>query len=261
MAGAIRSHASERGFDWRGFSMLAFGGAGPLHACHVAELLDAPEVIFPPLASVLSAFGALVTPVSLDLARGSIQNLATLDWEAVTGLYEEMKAEISEALAAAGCAAADIDLAPSLDLRYVGQKYDLTVPVEPDFLITRDTARIRELFALAYERVYQTGLEGHAVEVVNWRLRGSVPRHADSALDLGEQLAAPSAAHRRVVFPSGAVDQVPVRVRASFRRGEPLAGPAIIEERDTTIVIPPNWQVELGDMNCLFARPNVTPAP
>src|SRR5205814_9436676 len=81
MAAAIRAHITARGGDHRGMPLFAFGGAGPAHACQVAELLQAPIVIFPPYASVLSAYGALVTPPRLDLMRGFLAPLDMIDWE------------------------------------------------------------------------------------------------------------------------------------------------------------------------------------
>ncbi len=81
MAGAARAHATDRGVDHRGLPLLAFGGAGPVHACAVGELLQSAAVIFPPQASVLSAFGALVTPVRLDLVRSALGRLDALDWD------------------------------------------------------------------------------------------------------------------------------------------------------------------------------------
>ena len=82
MTAAARAHAIDRGIDYRGLPLFAFGGAGPVHACYVAELLDSPVVIYPPLASVLSAFGTLVTPPRLDLGRGALSRLSALDWGA-----------------------------------------------------------------------------------------------------------------------------------------------------------------------------------
>ena len=84
MAAAARAHATDRGIDYRGLPLLAFGGAGPVHACYVAELLDSPAVIYPPLASVLSAFGTLVTPLRLDLGRSALSRLSALDWHEST---------------------------------------------------------------------------------------------------------------------------------------------------------------------------------
>ena len=99
MAAAARMHAVERGVDLRGVTVLAFGGAGPVHACGVAELLDSPRVVFPAPASVLSAFGALVTPVRIDLARTMVRPLLDVDEAERDALLAELCAEGARALA------------------------------------------------------------------------------------------------------------------------------------------------------------------
>ncbi len=104
MASAVRAHATDRGTDPRGFPLLAFGGAGGLHACYVGELLESESVLFPPMASVLSAFGALVTPARLDLVRGALGQLDNLDWSRVKALVDEMEGEGRQALVEAGIA-------------------------------------------------------------------------------------------------------------------------------------------------------------
>src|SRR6185312_15234977 len=102
MAAAARAHATDRGLDLRGVPLLAFGGAGPVHACYVAELLESPTVIYPPLASVLSAFGTLVTPARLDLVRGALGRLDAVDWREADGILSGMIGEARAALAEAG---------------------------------------------------------------------------------------------------------------------------------------------------------------
>src|SRR5919197_3301122 len=108
MTAAARAHAIDRGIDYRGLPLFAFGGAGPVHACYVAELLDSPVVIYPPLASVLSAFGTLVTPPRLDLGRGALSRLSSLDWEQVDAILSELVRDARSGLASAGCKADDL---------------------------------------------------------------------------------------------------------------------------------------------------------
>ncbi|CAN0550372.1 unnamed protein product, partial [Ectocarpus sp. 8 AP-2014] len=98
MAAATRTHATERGVDYRGMPLLAFGGAGPVHACMVAELTEANKVIYPPLASVLSAFGTLVTPVQIDLVRSHVVRLDEINWDSVEKVLHGMIEEGSTAL-------------------------------------------------------------------------------------------------------------------------------------------------------------------
>ena len=121
MASAARAHATDRGVDWRGIPLLAFGGAGPVHACYVAELLDSRMVIYPPMASVLSAFGTLVTPLRLDLFRSDVGLLRQLDWSLVDGHIAQMIEEARAALLKAGCADEMIRIEVGGDLRYQGQ--------------------------------------------------------------------------------------------------------------------------------------------
>ena len=129
MAGAIRMVSISMGADPRDFALFAFGGAGPVHACHVAELLESTTVIYPPLASVLSAFGTLVTPVRFDLARGTAGGI---DWEQAAKTYSEMASEAGIALKAAGCAPEDINYVYGADMRYAGQQNEVTIEFDGD---------------------------------------------------------------------------------------------------------------------------------
>src|SRR5215216_5156619 len=127
MAAAARMHAVEQGVDLRGVSLLAFGGAGPVHACGVAELLDSDRVIFPVNASVLSAFGTLVSPVRIDLARSMVRPMATVDPVERDALLDELRAEGRRVLAAAGVADESIRFRYGVDARYLGQGNEITI--------------------------------------------------------------------------------------------------------------------------------------
>ncbi len=144
MAGATRAHATDRGVDHRGLPLLAFGGAGPVHACAVGELLGSTEVIFPPQASVLSAFGSLVTPVRLDLVRSALAALDKLDWDEVERLLGEMEAEGVEGLGDAGVEADQIRWTVGADLRYAGQQNEVTVAFGENPRRHREPAKVRE---------------------------------------------------------------------------------------------------------------------
>ena len=154
MASAARAHATDRGVDFRGIPLLAFGGAGPVHACAVGELLQSAAVIFPPQASVLSAFGTLVTPVRLDLVRSALGQLAQVDWDDAASILGGMEREGSAALMEAGCARADIILQFGADLRYVGQQNEVGVVFPSDPRTHRDAAAIQALFEAAYLAQY-----------------------------------------------------------------------------------------------------------
>jgi N-methylhydantoinase A len=252
MAGAARAHATDRGVDYRGLPLLAFGGAGPVHACAVGALLDSTAVIFPPQASVLSAFGALVTPVRLDLVRSALGDLAALDWAQVDGLLGDMTAEGLAALAEAGCAGETVRLKFGADLRYFGQQNELTITFERDPREGRDIEMIRAAFEAAYLAQYGVNPSHVPLEIVSWRLSALGPeipfRHAPPAARAPGQ---PRASRHVPLWPD--VDQVPVHDRVSLAAGQVVAGPAIIEERETTIVLPPSWTAEVNAWGCLVA--------
>ncbi|HEY1751672.1 MAG TPA: hydantoinase/oxoprolinase family protein [Caulobacteraceae bacterium] len=252
MAGAARAHATDRGVDHRGLPLLAFGGAGPVHACAVGELLQSAAVIFPPQASVLSAFGALVTPVRLDLVRSALAQLDHLDWPEVERLAAEMRAEAAAALGEAGVAAADMRLTVGADLRYAGQQNEVGVSFDGDPVAAQDAEAIRRTFEAAYFAQYGVNPSHVPVEVVSWRLTAQGPE------DRVAETRAPQGAEGRPIR-EAAVPLWPqagpakVYARASLSRGQALAGPALVEERETTVVLPPGWGAVVDESGCIIA--------
>jgi len=253
MAGAVRAHAADRGADHRGIPMLAFGGAGPVHACKVAELLHSTTVIFPPLASVFSALGSLVTPPRLDLVRSSLSRLDRLDWTKVGKLFDEMEEEGRAALIEAGARKADIAFAYSADMRYLGQQFELIVELEHRPASDADTGTARRRFEEQYLQMYKLIQAEVPVEVLNWRITASAPAMAMPDLDAHEAGKAAKAASKRRVHLWQDNQEVAVMPRSALRAGNSLDGPVILEEKETTLVIPPGWQVALGDMGCVVA--------
>jgi N-methylhydantoinase A len=250
MAAAARMHAVDRGVDHRGIPLLAFGGAGPLHACQVGALLHSKAVIFPPQASVLSAVGTLVSPPRLDVVRSAISILSTLDWADVDRIYERMIAETRDALAAAGCAADRIVLEFGADLRYAGQQHEIAVKLPEDPRHHRDSTVIAAAFEAAYRAHYGLNPSHVEIEVVNWRLvaKGPVIEDATSAIPEGQ--GAPPGKRRVYLWPDAAV---PVYSRDALKIGQVIQGPALVEERETTVVIPPAWQASVDRIGCIVA--------
>lgn len=252
MASAVRTHATDRGVDWRGTPLLAFGGAGPVHACHVAELLDSSTVIYPPMASVLSAFGTLVTPIRLDLFRSDLGQLGSLDWPAIDSKISDMINEAESALLKAGCRKSEIRVSVSADLRYMGQHNELTIGLPTDIVKTRDLKAIRLVFEDEYDKTYGVKLSDLEVEVVAWRITAYGPDIKQDEIKSQTEAAGGHASSRKVRFSSGLKD-TPVYARSSLRVGTSLNGPAVIEERETTIVIQPGWQASVDRHGCIFA--------
>jgi N-methylhydantoinase A len=258
MAAAARMHAVEQGEDLRGVTLLAFGGAGPIHACGVAELLDSPRVIFPVNASVLSAFGTLVSPVRIDLARSMIRSLSAISHEERDRLLDDLRDEGRRVLAAAGVPGERIQFHYGLDARYLGQGNELTIWVGDGEQWPATDSQVVDRFETDYRRTYGLTIPDVAVEAVTWRL--SAYANADTVepvADVGEAHGEPRSV-RTVRFDrmSPAVE-TPVYRRADLGRGQRLAGPAIVEERETTAVIRPGWLAEVADDGSLVAERSV----
>jgi N-methylhydantoinase A len=252
MAAATRTHATERGIDYRGLPMLAFGGAGPVHACMVAELTESSKIIYPPLASVLSAFGTLVTPAQIDLVRSHVSTLDTVDWQAVDAVLDSMVAEGSTALGEAGIRKEDFAFSFSLEMRYLGQQSEIRIDLDRDPREARDIDAIKRQFETEYEHQYGLKLDGMAIEVVNWLVtasgrqpeRGASP--ATTAEGRGDET--------RPVHIRGEAVEVPVWQRNAIGDGDRIKGPVIIEERETTIFILEDWIVTRHESGSLVAE-------
>jgi N-methylhydantoinase A len=256
MAAAARTHATDRGIDHRGLPLLAFGGAGPVHACAVGALLESTAVIFPPQASVLSAFGTLVTSVRFDLVRSAPGMLETLDWGDVDRLLTEMTEEGHEALAEAGCGPETVSLIFGADLRYFGQQNEVTITFEHDPRAGRDANMIRRIFEAAYLAQYGVNPSHVPIEIVSWRLTVRGPDIAVNIVDnLPGQWGKPKSKRLLLLWPEAG--PAAVYDRSSLACGQTVAGPAIIEERETTIVLPPGWDAIVDAIGCVVAKRRV----
>jgi N-methylhydantoinase A len=253
MAAAVRTHATDRGVDWRGMPLFAFGGAGPVHACEVAALLQSSEVIVPPQPSVLSAFGTLVTSVRLDLVRSDLVRIQDLDWARADRLLDELAAEATAALRDAGCAESGVTLIFAADLRYVGQQSELTVPLDADPRQHHDASRIVGTFAAIYKKLYGVNPSHVPIELVTWRVTARGP-----VIPFNRAMNLPAVAGRskgwREVHAWSDGLRVPVYDRSTLAAGQRIEGPAIIEERETTTAIPPGWTATIDRIGCIFAR-------
>ncbi|MFE5855027.1 hydantoinase/oxoprolinase family protein, partial [Streptomyces sp. NPDC056500] len=255
MAASARMHAVERGIDLRGVALIAFGGAGPVHACGVATLLEAPRVIFPVNASVLSAFGTLVSPVRIDLARSMVRSL---DGQVAADrdlLLEDMRQEGRRILAAAGAAAEDVKYRYGLDARYEGQGNEITLWVGEGSSWPATLDETLELFHSEYEKIYGLRIPDVGVEVVTWRVAAwsDAPGFEVPAVAAGSGNPVPNR-HRDARFRRGEdAVSVPVYRRAELGAGDRFDGPALVEERETTSVIPGGWSCEVAPDGSIVA--------
>jgi len=240
MAEALRIVSVERGRDTREFALIAFGGAGPVHAAALAAELHIPEVIVPPVPGAFSAFGLVATDLKRDYSRTLYADLAAIDPARVAGSVQEMAVTACEWLALAGIPPERRALVRAADVRYRRQAYELTVPLA-EGPITRES--LDGLAAAFHEKHRQT--YGHAnpaepVQLVNLRLTAS-GRLSKLALVQPPASAPARRRMREVWFPQIGSTPCPVHWRDGLAAGETLAGPAIIEAMDSTIVVPPGW--------------------
>ena len=256
MAAAARMHAVEQGVDLRGVTVLAFGGAGPVHACGVAELLESDRVIFPVNASVLSAFGTLVSPVRIDLARSMPRLLDRVDEAERDALLDELRNEGRRVLSSAGVPDKDVRFRYGLDARYSGQGNEITVWVGTGASWPASDASVRDAFESEYRHIYGMTIPDVTIEAVTWRLSAFADK-AQVTPDVGQAAAGGSAgpvSHRPAVFERGSDPLVvPVYRRQDLGVGARFAGPAIVEERETTTVIRPGWRVAVASDGSLVA--------
>ena len=259
MAAAARMHGVERGVDLRGVTILAFGGAGPIHACGVAELLESDRVVFPVNASVLSAFGTLVSPVRIDLARSMLRPLDGLDEDERDGLLGELRDEGRRVLMEAGVAENAVGYRYGIDARYVGQGNEITIWVDEGDSWTVPMEDVRATFEEEYRRIFGLAIPDVGIEAVTWRLSASaesaevepslVVCHESEGVGDGG-----SVVSRPVVFDRGAPPvEAPVYRRDRLAPGTRFDGPAVVEERETTSVIRPGWSVEVAADGSLIA--------
>jgi N-methylhydantoinase A len=247
MANAARVHILEKGLDPRRFSMLAFGGAGPVHAFQVARLLRSPQLIAPIGAGVMSALGFLVSPVAIEHVRSYLRHLDDIDWATINHMLEEMEAEGREFLRRAAVPDDEITVTRFADMRYSGQGHEIAVAIPTGTLTSASIPRIEENFYRAYEQLYSRSLKGVAIESVSWRLLVSAAQPQVSFnygdTDSPSRQAAQKGS-RAVYFPEiGGYIDCPVYDRYLLRMGESFDGPAILEERESTLVIGPQSRV------------------
>jgi N-methylhydantoinase A len=241
VARAFRIHAAERGFDYRSASMVAFGGSGPLHALAIARKLKIPRAIFPIAAGVMSAFGLLISPLAFEIARSRRVRLADIDATDFAATFRVLEIDARSFLLSAGVANCDIKLKRGLDMRYYGQGHEIEVLL-PDAVEARTLfADLCERFSSAYEAAYTLRLEEPA-EIVNWKVEAVAPAPnlgaAGYRLSSTREKTKPLKGTRLAYDPaSGQLTDWPVYDRYALQPGASVAGPALIEERESTCLV------------------------
>ena len=243
MARAIRVISVQRGHDPRDYTLVAFGGAGPLHAARLARELDIGRILVPRNPGILCALGLLLTDLRADFATTRLQTLAAAALPEVESAFATLHGRADAWFEAEGIPAAERRLGRTVDMRYAGQNYELPVPV-PDGPITLATLDLlADGFAAAHRRMYGFVAEGEPVQLVTFRAEASgLVRKAAfrPRPERGADASAALAGQREVWLPEAAgFVACPVYDRAKLDAGNRISGPAIIEQMDATTVVLP----------------------
>lgn len=250
MAVAAKIHAVENGRDIRRYTLLAFGGAGPIHAREVARRSGCKEILVPANAGVFSAFGLLVAPMKMDMVRTRYARLDEMSWNATEALLVSMELALQIEMASAGVTADQIVFRRSADMRYVGQGFEVETEL-PALLEQSQQNNIEKSFEQAYEIRFGTKLIGQRVEAVNWRVQAisAVPASVSNrSTEKNIGIAGTPSRLRDCFFPdSNAFITTPVLKVNQLKKGEVLSGPALVEQAGSTIVIGPGDQFVMDE--------------
>lgn len=241
MAKAIRVISVQKGYDPRDFTLMAFGGAGPLHAARLARELSIPRVLVPQTPGLLCALGLLVTDIRSDYARTHLMAAEDPAVKGVNELFKDMEGAADRWLSGEGVREADRLYRYSVDMRYRGQNYELQVPLKGGRLNPGEMAGLVGQFHLLHRQNYGYSAEEDPVQLVNFRLEalGRVPKAPlKSYPDGGADSRHAVTGTRRVFMPEvGDFVECPVYSRDALRCGNRFAGPAVVEQMDTTTVM------------------------
>jgi N-methylhydantoinase A len=248
MAAATRMHLAEKGRDPRRYTLIAFGGAGPVHAYNLARLLKMKRILVPLGAGVASALGFLVAPPATDMVRSYVARLERLDFDQVNALFAAMTEEGSRLLGEAGADPSRIALRPTADMRHVGQGFEIPVPLPSTRLGAENLPAMRQAFFASYRVRFGRVVEDSPIEVMSWRLACVAPgqdiRIRPPAIE-GDAISAARRGTREVLFEGLGALSCAVYDRYALAPGATFDGPALVEERESTCCIGPDARVRV----------------
>ncbi|MEM6847877.1 MAG: hydantoinase/oxoprolinase family protein, partial [Pseudomonadota bacterium] len=252
MANAARVHAVENGEDLSGYTMIAFGGAAPLHAGRLSQKLGIGRVLVPPGAGVGSAIGFLRAPFSFEATRSVYMRMNAFDPSAARALLAELTAEATGFVRSCD-ASAHVNAEIKLFMRYVGQGWEIPVALPPELVAAPDADAILALFEADYARLFSRTVEGLDVEVTVWAV------NAATAPEPVERVNQPPAAtgqmegKARTLFDAGLgkVGNAREVARDALAPGAHVSGPAAVVEAETTVIVPAGYDVQCQPDGCL----------
>ena len=251
MARAAKVHCLERGKDAREYTLIAYGGAGPVHAYRVAKILGIKTIFYPLRAGVMSAFGFLVTAPSFEMIRADLAPVESADASRINTFLREMENSGKALVATCGIAKSKLSTVVEANMRFAGQSFELSVPIK-GVLGKHELGRARQRFFDLYKARYHRLNRDVPVEIVSWQVivKGPTPT---VKLDTVHEPATGARAlkgHRKVFMPeAGKFVNCPIYDRYSLAARARLRGPAVIEEHESTVVLGPDATIEV-DQHC-----------
>ncbi len=255
MAAAARVHAVENGKELGEFTMIAFGGAAPLHAGRLCEKLGIDTLLVPPGAGVGSAIGFLRAPFGYEAVRGAYMRLSQYDAAWVNTVLRGLEEE-TVSVARAGAPEGALEIERKAYMRYVGQGWEIPVVLPNGGLNADDAARLRELFEAEYERLFGKPIDGLDIEVMNWSVKAvSKMISAERAAPVAANGAAPVSATRKI-FDARATEFLEAGIvnREDMAPGATVSGPAAIVEAETTTIVTAAFAATMQSDGCLLLR-------
>lgn len=255
MARAIRVISVERGYDPRDYTLVAFGGAGPLHAARLARELDIPRVLVPTIPGILCAYGLLVADLRTDFSRTQVAPAITESLPAINETFAELERVAEDWFREEGLAEADRRLRRIADMRYIGQNYELPIELPNHPLTADDLPAVLKAFHDAHDQAYGYAALGEPVQFVTLRLEASgvvakpKPRRIPERGSLDD---ARLGARRAYLPENGGWGEVPLYDRARLGAGMLIPGPAIIEQMDSTILVLPGQRADVDEYGNLI---------
>jgi N-methylhydantoinase A len=255
MANAARVHAVESGKELADFTMIAFGGAAPLHASRLCEKLNIDSLLIPPGAGVGSAIGFLRAPFGFEAVRGAFLKLSAFDPEWTNALIQELGSE-AEKFARAGTPDGELNREVKAYMRYEGQGWEIVVYLPNREFVEGDNEQIRILFEDEYRRLFGRSLPGLDIEIMNWSVQASSPLAAVKPVARVAKTAELETDTRRNIFDAREQKFVEAGVfeREAMEAGNEVSGPAIIVEDETTTIVTSNFRATMQADRCLLVQ-------
>lgn len=257
MANAIRTITVRRGIDPRSFALVAYGGAGPMHAADIARLLGISQIVVPRAAGAFSAWGMLQSDLIHDHAETILVPVADLDWSDIDARFSAIETDLAGLLAEEGVAADRIDFMRSFDIRYLGQEQGISISLDPSLFVDAEgrEARLRADFEAAYATIFGHINADEALEVATMRVRAT----GRTGLAAETLIAAESADEEggsvdrtMIVRFDGVERETRFLPRAAMVPGKRIAGPCVVEEQTCTTIVPPDFSAMIDPLDNLI---------